>query len=96
MWHVLTHNNTCRFVPVSVLQLVESDGALVNIEPELHGKFVKHNDNDGNVESKELVRKNSCVCMSIYVYAYLVSFAIIMNEGKRGKQRFFARIRMFG
>ncbi len=56
--HIRTNTYTCmgRFVPVSVLQLVESEGALVNIEPELHGKFVKHNDNDGNVESKELVR----------------------------------------
>ena len=36
-----------------VVQLVEAGGRLVNVEPYLEGKYVKHNDNNGSVESKE-------------------------------------------
>ena len=44
-----------QFLPVSVVQLIECEGRLINVEPLLEGKYVKHNDNDGNVESKEKV-----------------------------------------
>mmetsp|Transcript_34192 Transcript_34192/g.107114 ORF Transcript_34192/g.107114 Transcript_34192/m.107114 type:complete len:516 (-) Transcript_34192:796-2343(-) len=44
-----------KFLPVSVVQLIECEGRLINVEPLLEGKYVKHNDNDGNVESKEKV-----------------------------------------
>jgi len=41
------------FLPVSVYQLRERGGQLVNVEPFLKGDYVKHNDNDGNVETKD-------------------------------------------
>jgi len=44
-----------RMLPASVASLVEAKAQLINIEPILEGKFVKHNDNDGNVSSKEEV-----------------------------------------
>ncbi|EKX33932.1 hypothetical protein GUITHDRAFT_147562 [Guillardia theta CCMP2712] len=39
------------FLPVSVYQLRERGGQLVNVEPFLKGDYIKHNDNDGNVET---------------------------------------------
>jgi len=44
-----------QFLPVSVVQLVEADGRLINIEPYLEGKYVKHNDNNGAIESAETI-----------------------------------------
>lgn len=32
----------------------ERGGALINIEPMLEGEYVKHNDNDGHVDSTDL------------------------------------------
>ena len=42
-----------RMLPASVASLVEAKAQLINIEPLLEGKFVKHNDNDGNISSRE-------------------------------------------
>jgi hypothetical protein len=43
----------CRFLPVRVMQFYGKTGknALCNCEPYLQGSYVKHNDNDGNVET---------------------------------------------
>jgi len=43
----------CRFLPVRVMQFYGKSGprALCNCEPYLQGDYVKHNDNDGHVET---------------------------------------------
>mmetsp|Transcript_460 Transcript_460/g.950 ORF Transcript_460/g.950 Transcript_460/m.950 type:complete len:392 (+) Transcript_460:139-1314(+) len=41
------------FLPVSVMMLEERNGLLCNVEPMMSGKYIKHNDNNGHVESKE-------------------------------------------
>ena len=41
------------FLPVNVMMLNERNGQLCNVEPLLLGDYVKHNDNDGNVETSE-------------------------------------------
>lgn len=45
------------FVPVSVLHLKTQDGKrlIYNVEPMLKGHYLKHNDNDGHVETKLLL-----------------------------------------
>eukprot|EP00961_Rhodomonas_salina_P180821 2440406-Rhodomonas_salina.2 len=43
------------FLPVSVFKLSERGGQLVNVEPILAGKYVKHNDNDGHVDTDDMV-----------------------------------------
>jgi len=50
-------NYNVGFVPVSVLHLTTDDGRKVmyNVEPMLKGNYVKHNDNDGNVETTHLL-----------------------------------------
>jgi len=47
-------NFNVGFVPVSVLHLKTQDGRrlIYNVEPLLKGHYVKHNDNDGHVETK--------------------------------------------
>ena len=42
-----------RMLPASVATLPETGKQLINIEPILEGKFVKHNDNDGNISTKD-------------------------------------------
>jgi len=42
------------FLPVSVLKL-DLNGTLYNTEPYLRGDYVKHNDNSGHVDTKELL-----------------------------------------
>jgi len=42
-----------RFVPVTVLRLSERSGQIVSFEPFLGGKYVKHNDNDGHVDTTD-------------------------------------------
>jgi len=44
-----------QFLPVSVVQLLECGGRLVNVEPLMEGEYVKHNDNDGNINTRALV-----------------------------------------
>mmetsp|Transcript_41099 Transcript_41099/g.84071 ORF Transcript_41099/g.84071 Transcript_41099/m.84071 type:complete len:454 (-) Transcript_41099:360-1721(-) len=44
-----------RFVPVSVLRLRERSGQIVSFEPFLGGKYVKHNDNDGHVDTDDFL-----------------------------------------
>eukprot|EP00286_Rhodomonas_abbreviata_P017072 CAMPEP_0181325778 /NCGR_PEP_ID=MMETSP1101-20121128/21123_1 /TAXON_ID=46948 /ORGANISM="Rhodomonas abbreviata, Strain Caron Lab Isolate" /LENGTH=257 /DNA_ID=CAMNT_0023434141 /DNA_START=63 /DNA_END=832 /DNA_ORIENTATION=+ len=44
-----------RFVPVSVVRLSERSGQIVSVEPYISGKYVKHNDNDGHVDSDDLL-----------------------------------------
>jgi len=50
-------NYNVGFVPVSVLHLATADGRKVmyNVEPMLKGHYIKHNDNDGNVETTHLL-----------------------------------------
>ena len=48
-------NRPIRMLPASVASLVEAKAQLINVEPLLEGKFVKHNDNGGNISSKEEV-----------------------------------------
>ncbi|EKX46110.1 hypothetical protein GUITHDRAFT_70870 [Guillardia theta CCMP2712] len=43
-----------QFLPVGVFKLSERGGALVNIEPMLEGDYVKHNDNDGHVDTNDM------------------------------------------
>jgi len=45
------------FVPVSVLHLTTHDGnkVMYNVEPMLKGHYIKHNDNDGNIETEHLL-----------------------------------------
>ena len=51
----------------------ERGGALINIEPMLEGEYVKHNDNDGHVDSADLYPqacspyKHVCVCVCVSV-----------------------------
>ena len=47
----------CRFLPVRVMQFYGKTGphALCNCEPYLQGDYVKHNDNDGHVETSKEV-----------------------------------------
>ena len=47
----------CRFLPVRVMQFYGKSGphSLCNAEPYLQGNYVKHNDNDGHVETTQEV-----------------------------------------
>eukprot|EP00961_Rhodomonas_salina_P110963 1493023-Rhodomonas_salina.2 len=42
-----------QFVPVTVLRLSERSGQIVSFEPYLGGQYIKHNDNDGHVDTAE-------------------------------------------
>mmetsp|Transcript_36036 Transcript_36036/g.84689 ORF Transcript_36036/g.84689 Transcript_36036/m.84689 type:complete len:408 (-) Transcript_36036:235-1458(-) len=44
-----------RFVPVSVLRLSERSGQIVSVEPFIAGRYVKHNDNDGHVDTDDIL-----------------------------------------
>jgi hypothetical protein len=46
-------NLQCRFLPVCVMHIQDgnSKATLINSEPYLKGEYVKHNDNDGHVET---------------------------------------------
>ncbi len=50
----LTNTHTQQFIPVGVFKLSERGGALINIEPMLEGEYVKHNDNDGHVDTTDM------------------------------------------
>jgi hypothetical protein len=41
------------FLPVSVMMLEERQNQLCCVEPMMRGSYVKHNDNDGHVETGE-------------------------------------------
>jgi hypothetical protein len=43
------------FLPVSVIMLSERKAQLCNVEPQMQGNYVKHNDNDGHVETQEML-----------------------------------------
>mmetsp|Transcript_16798 Transcript_16798/g.40491 ORF Transcript_16798/g.40491 Transcript_16798/m.40491 type:complete len:352 (+) Transcript_16798:203-1258(+) len=43
------------FLPVSVIMLSERKAQLCNVEPQMQGRYVKHNDNDGHVETSEML-----------------------------------------
>mmetsp|Transcript_51992 Transcript_51992/g.105929 ORF Transcript_51992/g.105929 Transcript_51992/m.105929 type:complete len:375 (-) Transcript_51992:134-1258(-) len=43
------------FLPVSVMVLDERKGQFCNVEPLMSGRYVKHNDNDGHVETKAML-----------------------------------------
>ena len=53
-----------QFLPVGVFKLSERGGALVNIEPMLEGDYVKHNDNDGHVDTNDMYPQ--VICSNFY------------------------------
>eukprot|EP00287_Rhodomonas_sp_CCMP768_P028542 CAMPEP_0202855766 /NCGR_PEP_ID=MMETSP1389-20130828/91684_1 /ASSEMBLY_ACC=CAM_ASM_000865 /TAXON_ID=302021 /ORGANISM="Rhodomonas sp., Strain CCMP768" /LENGTH=388 /DNA_ID=CAMNT_0049534389 /DNA_START=56 /DNA_END=1222 /DNA_ORIENTATION=+ len=48
-------SRSVQFAPVHVLKLHERDGTFVTAEPFLKGSYVKHNDNDGHVDTLDPV-----------------------------------------
>jgi hypothetical protein len=48
------------FLPVSVMLLEERQMQLCCVEPMMRGDYVKHNDNDGHVETHEQLPQVGC------------------------------------
>lgn len=48
------------FLPVSVMLLEERQLQLCCVEPMMRGDYVKHNDNDGHVETHEQLPQVGC------------------------------------
>jgi len=65
------------FVPVSVLHVKTPDGRkkLYNLEPMLKGHYMKHNDNDGHIETKLLLPQ----AFSHYTYERSNNLSVVVD-----------------
>lgn len=52
-FNALNNSRKISFVPVSIYKLLERSNQYVTAEPFIEGKYVKHNDNDGHVDTTD-------------------------------------------